>query len=115
MKFNFYHFFLLFAALTGDAIENPIQVSNQGIGEDDLELPLFDLATVRAATADYSLANKIGQGGFGPVYRVIFDHIYVSCHAKRRKIEYHMKKSNKVLLGLLAHINCRVNSQQVKK
>ncbi|KAM3749533.1 hypothetical protein ACB098_05G192800 [Castanea mollissima] len=37
--------------------------------EEDLELPLFDLETVSAATDNFSLKNKIGQGGFGPVYK----------------------------------------------
>lgn len=40
--------------------------------EEDLELPLFDLATICAATDQFSLGNKIGQGGFGPVYKVWF-------------------------------------------
>lgn len=40
--------------------------------EEDLELPLFDLETVSAATDKFSFKNKIGQGGFGPVYKVIF-------------------------------------------
>lgn len=38
--------------------------------EEDLELPLFDLATIAEATNDFSNANKIGEGGFGPVYSV---------------------------------------------
>ncbi|KAL2496094.1 G-type lectin S-receptor-like serine/threonine-protein kinase SD1-1 [Forsythia ovata] len=34
----------------------------------DLELPSFDLATVAAATDNFSSENMIGEGGFGPVY-----------------------------------------------
>ncbi|KAF8411264.1 hypothetical protein HHK36_003811 [Tetracentron sinense] len=37
--------------------------------EEDLELPLFDIGTVSAATNNFSFANKIGEGGFGPVYK----------------------------------------------
>lgn len=37
---------------------------------DDLELPLFDLATIAKATNNFSTDNKLGQGGFGPVYKV---------------------------------------------
>ncbi|KAJ1441964.1 Protein kinase domain [Sesbania bispinosa] len=35
---------------------------------DDLELPLFDLLTIITATNNFSEKNKIGEGGFGPVY-----------------------------------------------
>ncbi|EHA8589194.1 Receptor-like serine/threonine-protein kinase SD1-8 [Cocos nucifera] len=35
----------------------------------DWELPLFDLGTIIAATNNFSLENKLGQGGFGPVYK----------------------------------------------
>ncbi|KAJ9690221.1 hypothetical protein PVL29_012730 [Vitis rotundifolia] len=57
------------AGRRADTVENPNQGSNHGIGEEDLELPLFDLATIRAATNDFSFTNKIGQIGFGAVYR----------------------------------------------
>ncbi|VAH64836.1 unnamed protein product [Triticum turgidum subsp. durum] len=36
--------------------------------EKDLELPLFDLEVILAATDNFSADSKIGQGGFGPVY-----------------------------------------------
>ena len=34
------------------------------------DLPLMDLASIHAATDNFSKANKLGEGGFGPVYRV---------------------------------------------
>ncbi|KAJ4839038.1 hypothetical protein Tsubulata_025657, partial [Turnera subulata] len=33
------------------------------------ELPLFDLATLASATNNFSTTNKLGKGGFGPVYK----------------------------------------------
>ncbi|KAM5588502.1 receptor-like serine/threonine-protein kinase SD1-8 [Rosa sericea] len=36
---------------------------------DDLELPLFDFSSVAAATENFSDENKLGQGGFGCVYK----------------------------------------------
>ncbi|KAK8612567.1 hypothetical protein V6N13_092679 [Hibiscus sabdariffa] len=36
------------------------------------DLPYFDLSTIAAATNNFSSDNKLGQGGFGPVYKVAF-------------------------------------------
>ncbi|KAL7218145.1 hypothetical protein ACSBR2_011423 [Camellia fascicularis] len=37
--------------------------------KESLELPLFDFTTIAAATSNFSNANTIGEGGFGPVYK----------------------------------------------
>lgn len=42
---------------------------------DDLELPLFDFDALTKATDDFSNANKLGQGGFGCVYKVCFKYV----------------------------------------
>ncbi|KAL2496120.1 G-type lectin S-receptor-like serine/threonine-protein kinase [Forsythia ovata] len=34
-----------------------------------LDLPLFDLTTISKATNKFSIDNKLGEGGFGPVYK----------------------------------------------
>jgi hypothetical protein len=41
-------------------------------GEDmgSSESLLYDLSTLRAATDNFSEENKLGEGGFGPVYKV---------------------------------------------
>ena len=36
----------------------------------DLELPVFDFTTIAMATNDFAQYNKLGEGGFGPVYKV---------------------------------------------
>jgi hypothetical protein len=36
----------------------------------DAELPLFSYESVLAATNNLSTVNKLGEGGFGPVYKV---------------------------------------------
>ncbi|XP_035542073.1 G-type lectin S-receptor-like serine/threonine-protein kinase At1g11330 [Juglans regia] len=38
-------------------------------GKKDVELPLFSYESVSAATNNFSNANKLGEGGFGPVYK----------------------------------------------
>ncbi|KAF2285893.1 hypothetical protein GH714_008734 [Hevea brasiliensis] len=35
----------------------------------EMELPIFDIATIAKATDDFSMKNKLGEGGFGPVYK----------------------------------------------
>lgn len=41
------------------------------------ELWLFDFAQMKEATSNFSEENKLGQGGFGPVYKVIINlHAY---------------------------------------
>ena len=35
------------------------------------ELPLFDFVMLASATNNFHECNKLGQGGFGPVYRVM--------------------------------------------
>ncbi|KDP38979.1 hypothetical protein JCGZ_00736 [Jatropha curcas] len=43
--------------------------ANDNTDTEDLELPLFDFATIASATNDFSINNKLGEGGFGPVFR----------------------------------------------
>ncbi|GMN64974.1 hypothetical protein TIFTF001_034049 [Ficus carica] len=44
-------------------------LSQNGDKEEDMELPLFNLSSITAATENFSWQNKLGEGGFGPVYR----------------------------------------------
>ncbi|PRQ54886.1 putative protein kinase RLK-Pelle-DLSV family [Rosa chinensis] len=39
--------------------------------ENDTELPLYSLRSILVATNNFSEANKLGEGGFGPVYKGI--------------------------------------------
>lgn len=39
--------------------------------EEDIELPLFSFSTIATATGSFSNKNILGEGGFGPVYKVI--------------------------------------------
>jgi serine/threonine protein kinase len=44
---------------------------NSGMQVDDGDLPVFNLSTIAKATNNFTIINKIGEGGFGPVYKVI--------------------------------------------
>lgn len=37
---------------------------------EELDLPMFDFVIIARATMNFSLSNKLGEGGFGPVYKV---------------------------------------------
>ena len=41
----------------------------------NFSLLLFCLGSIAASTNNFSITNKLGQGGFGPVYKVI-SHLY---------------------------------------
>ncbi|KAK4714808.1 hypothetical protein R3W88_020715 [Solanum pinnatisectum] len=40
---------------------------------EELGIPLFDLSTIMKATNNFSIDRKIGEGGFGPVYKGILE------------------------------------------
>lgn len=69
-----------FRLIVFDKTDRNQTISQNGDGEEDgdadedLELPLFKLSSITAATDTFALYNKLGEGGFGPVYRVSFSH-----------------------------------------
>ena len=61
--------------LTGSTCETVDEISST-------ESLHFDFPTIRVATDNFSDANKLGQGGFGVVYKVIWQfHMvkYINC------------------------------------
>lgn len=63
------------------------QENQQSSGDEDLALPLFDSVTMSTATDEFSFTNKIGEGGFGSVYKVetlekqSSQVSYLTCHS----------------------------------
>ena len=60
--------------LLSENMENNV-IIDQSIGghKEDMELPIFDLATIAKATNNFSSNNKLGEGDFGPVYKVTYN------------------------------------------
>ncbi|KAJ8470226.1 hypothetical protein OPV22_024569 [Ensete ventricosum] len=56
-------------SMPGMAISFTERHNDEGTEANDLDLPLFDLGTVADATGNFSIENKLGEGGFGPVYK----------------------------------------------
>ncbi|GMJ14364.1 cysteine-rich RLK (RECEPTOR-like protein kinase) 25 [Hibiscus trionum] len=62
--FLYYSFFV--RKRSSHLMELGIRLSDEGHGE---EMQQFDLATIHHATNKFSWENKLGEGGFGPVYK----------------------------------------------
>ncbi|XP_031390375.1 cysteine-rich receptor-like protein kinase 10 isoform X1 [Punica granatum] len=72
------------------------------------ELPFMDLTIVKAATDDFSSSNKLGQGGFGAVYKgVLSDGTEVAVKRLSRKSWQGLEefKNEVMLIGRLKHRN----------
>lgn len=53
-------------------LQNPTFLDGNNVNQVKLqELPLFNLQKLAAATNNFDVSNKLGQGGFGAVYRVM--------------------------------------------
>ncbi|KAJ9542963.1 LOW QUALITY PROTEIN: hypothetical protein OSB04_029469 [Centaurea solstitialis] len=48
---------------------HPLDKKYSNVGKDDLDLIFISLSRVVKATNNFSIDNKLGEGGFGPVYK----------------------------------------------
>ncbi|XWS51980.1 hypothetical protein CRYUN_Cryun11dG0028300 [Craigia yunnanensis] len=74
----------------------------------DAALPLFSFANVSAATENFSLENKLGEGGFGPVYKgklLNGQEIAVKGLSKRSGQGLEELKNETMLIAKLQHRN----------
>lgn len=63
------------SAASGGSNRLPCRVKKQRpdvnwCAEKDVDLPLIDLQDILVATDNFAEQNKLGEGGFGPVYLV---------------------------------------------
>lgn len=69
---------------TLDRLKNAEELGNDGKKGHDLKLFSFD--SIMAATDNFSTENKLGQGGFGPVFKVSFCLLYFSSEVYDLKV-----------------------------
>jgi hypothetical protein len=55
--------------MTLDAMNDTQELESDGNKGHNLKV--YSVATIMAATNSFSAKNKLGQGGFGPVYKVV--------------------------------------------
>ena len=46
-------------------------LDSENLDSNDPNPKALSLSTIKVATNDFSSANKLGEGGFGPVYKVM--------------------------------------------
>ncbi|KAK9056995.1 hypothetical protein SSX86_024361 [Deinandra increscens subsp. villosa] len=81
---------------------------NTSTSDEYLELPLFGLSTIHKATNYFSMNNKLGEGGFGPVYKGVLEdkrEIAVKRLAKTSTQGLHEFKNEVISISKLQHRN----------
>ncbi|KAI7757036.1 hypothetical protein M8C21_003149, partial [Ambrosia artemisiifolia] len=87
-----------------ESVHDPENIS----GDEDLELPLFGLSTLVTATNNFSMDNKLGEGGFGPVYKGVLEdgqEVAVKRLAKTSTQGLHEFKNEVISISKLQHRN----------
>ena len=57
--------------ILAEKLENNVMIDQNIEGQsEDMEVTFFTLATIATATDNFSSNNKLGEGGFGLVYKV---------------------------------------------
>ncbi|XVF65732.1 hypothetical protein PTKIN_Ptkin09bG0273400 [Pterospermum kingtungense] len=92
------------------ADDSELTEANVGSGhrKPEFKLPLFSFASVSAATDKFSATNKLGEGGFGPVYKGILlkgDEIAVKRLSKRSGQGWEELKNEATVIAKLQHKN----------
>ncbi|KAK6785523.1 hypothetical protein RDI58_018978 [Solanum bulbocastanum] len=75
---------------------------------EDFELPLLDFLTLINATDNFSIANKIGEGGFGQVYKGVLEggqEVAVKRLSETSKQGFHEFKNEVNCIAKLQHRN----------
>ncbi|XP_047941062.1 receptor-like serine/threonine-protein kinase SD1-8 [Salvia hispanica] len=98
------------AGLAEQQNDGPNEDENARVGDDDddVDLPLIDFFTISASTNEFSFANKIGEGGFGSVYKGVLSNgqeIAVKRLSRDSGQGLHEFKNEVILITKLQHRN----------
>ena len=64
--------------ILAEKMENNVMIDQNIEGQsEDMEVPFFTLATIVIATNNFSSYNKLGEGGFGLVYKVTLQQAFL--------------------------------------
>ncbi|KAL7213369.1 hypothetical protein ACSBR2_015983 [Camellia fascicularis] len=91
-------------------LANPpsVDINQEGEFVSSQELPFMELATIKAATGNFSDSNKLGQGGFGTVYKgILSDGKEIAVKRLSRKSWQGLEefKNEVILIAKLQHRN----------
>ncbi|KAL1537428.1 G-type lectin S-receptor-like serine/threonine-protein kinase isoform X1 [Salvia divinorum] len=88
--------------------DGPTEDENARAGDEDVSLPLMDFITISTSTNEFSFANKIGEGGFGSVYKGVLSNgqeIAVKRLSRDSGQGLHEFKNEVILIAKLQHRN----------
>ena len=71
---------MLIQELAGNAIPSTLDDKGKkqnNDGKNSHELHVFSFESIYVATSNFSTENKLGEGGFGPVYKVSSWHLSI--------------------------------------
>ena len=70
--------------ILAEKLENNAMIDQNIEGQsEDMEVTFFTLATITTATDNFSSNNKLGEGGFGLVYKVTLQHAFIKITKKQ--------------------------------
>ncbi|KAK1440444.1 hypothetical protein QVD17_06271 [Tagetes erecta] len=61
----------MFVRMASSELDGSLHISKNK--EEDIKLPLFSFSTIATATASFSTKNKLGEGGFGLVFKGVLE------------------------------------------
>ncbi|ESW19974.1 hypothetical protein PHAVU_006G170500 [Phaseolus vulgaris] len=83
----------------------------EGAKDGDIQAGNFSLEHIRAATNDFSSANKIGEGGFGPVYKgELLDGTFIAV----KQLSSQSRQGNREFINEIGLISCVQHPNLVK-